>query len=266
MRAIEAVAYMLAAAFPTIALITPHFPPFFSYFFCRLAQNLLSNDLCGIEAEFFHIPDIRANFTVNVFRITGALITLITYATVFWSAVLVVLFEAFPSLLSQRVSLRQFRSRAGHCAFSEHTPLVLKYRQLQVLNTMFNNIYSRDLFTICMASFLLYVIPTGYFILTIHKTNMLASVVATCVTLTQYAVILGIFSMAGQVWSESVELRRAWQTNDQLASKKLTRRYAKSLPDIKVKIGCTNFVDKFTPLVFLSFCVEQTVNLVHMQK
>jgi hypothetical protein len=95
---------------------------------------------------------------------------------------------------------------------------------------------------------------------------MLASVVATCVAITQYAVILGIFSIAGNVWSESVELRRAWKTNNQLASKTLTRKYVKSLPDIKVKIGCTNFVDKFTPLVFLSVCVEQTVNLVLMQK
>jgi hypothetical protein len=131
---------------------------------------------------------------------------------------------------------------------------------------MFNNIYSRDFFTICMALFLLVVIPGGYFAVTIQSTSQFASITGTYIILTAYATITVLFSMAGKVWSESVGFKRAWKKNDQLAGKRLSRRYAKSFQDLKVKIGSTNFVEKNTPFVLLSFCVEQTVSLVLMQK
>jgi hypothetical protein len=131
---------------------------------------------------------------------------------------------------------------------------------------MFNNIYSRDFFSICMASILLVVIPGGYFVLTTHGTSPLASVAGSYIMLTVYSVVTVIFSIAGNVWSQSVEYRWAWKRNHHLARNKLSRRYAKSLQDMKVKIGAANFVEKNTPFVFVSFCVEQTVNLVLTMK
>jgi hypothetical protein len=266
MRAVAVVVYMLGFIFPIAALLTPRIPPFFGYFFCRSALDLVGEDLCGIQDETFHIPDILGNIAVNIFRVLGALMTFVTYLVVFWNATLVVMYEAFPSVLFQKNCLRQFRIEASRCAFADHAPLVLKHRQLQVLNTMFNNIYSRDLFAICMASVLLVVIPSGYFILTMHTSSPLASLAGTYITFTEYAVLTVMFSMAGKVWSESVEFKWAWKRNEQLAKKRLTRKYGKSLQDLKVKIGSTNFVEENTPFVFFSFCVEQTVNLVLMQK
>jgi hypothetical protein len=74
--------------------------------------------------------------------------------------------------------------------------------------------------------------------------------------------VIVIFSIAENVWSQSVQYKWAWKRNPQLAKNKLFRRYAKSLQDMKVKIGATNFVEKNTPFVFVSFCVDQTANLV----
>jgi hypothetical protein len=266
MRLVNVVVYTLAVVFPTVALLTPRIPPFFGYSFCWSAKDMLNNDLCGIQDETFRIPDIRGDFTLNTFRVMGVLITSITYATVFWHGVLVVMYEANPSVLLQRTALRQFRRAASFCAFNDHAPLVLKYRHLQVLNTMFNNIYSRDLFAICMSSVVLVITSSGYFLLTMHSTFPFASLPGMYVTIAEYAVYTVLFSMAGNVWSESVEFHRAWKRNDQLARKKLTRRYGKSFQVLKVKIGSANFVEKNTPFVFLSFCVEQTISLVLMQK
>jgi hypothetical protein len=49
----------------------------------------------------FYIPGVFGKFAVNTFRVVGALITLITYASNFWSGVLVVMYEANPSVLFQ---------------------------------------------------------------------------------------------------------------------------------------------------------------------
>jgi hypothetical protein len=131
---------------------------------------------------------------------------------------------------------------------------------------MFNNIYSRDVFEICMTIVLLGIIPSGFSVLTMHSKSPWVSIAIAYTTLTEYVVLTIMFGMAGRIWSESVELNWAWKKNHQLAGKRISRRYSKSLKYIKVKIGSTNFFEKNTPLVFVSFCVQQTVNLVLMQK
>jgi hypothetical protein len=261
LKAVALETNMLAAAFPTVALLSPRIPPFFGYSFCRLANDVLNHDLCRINEGFDNIPDVRGNIIVNIFRVIGAFITFVTYVTVLWTGTVVVLYEALPSVLFQMNCFRQFHIEASRSAFSGHAQLVHKHRQLQVLNIMFNNIYSRDLFLICMASVFLIVIPGGYLIITMHGTSPFASVSGSCITLT-YSVVIVIFSIAGNVWSQSVEYKWAWKRNHQLAKNKLSRRYAKSLQHMKVKIGDTNFVEKNTPFVFVSFGVDKTVNLV----
>jgi hypothetical protein len=88
---------------------------------------------------------------LNVFRVIGTFMTFVTYATVLWAGMVVVLYEALPSDLFQVNCFRQFYIEASRSAFSGQAQLVHKHRQLQVLNIMFNNIYSIDLFLICMA-------------------------------------------------------------------------------------------------------------------
>jgi hypothetical protein len=267
MRAVILVVPMFAATFSTIALLSPRTPPFLGYLFCRSVEDLFGDDLCRLNEEMlFTIADIRGNFIVNAFRIIGALITFTVYASVVSNAVLVVLYEALPSILFQYNCLRQLRREASRYALPNYLPIVLKYRQLQILNIMFNNIYSRDLFAICMASFLLVAIPGGYFILVTHSTSPLVSTAGMYILLIAYITATVMFSMAGKLWSESVECKCAWKANDQLKRKQIPLKYGKSLQDLKVKIGSCNFVEKNTPFVFVSFCIEQTVNLLLMRE
>jgi hypothetical protein len=267
MRAAQLGACIFIATYSTVALLSPRTPPFFGYFFCRSTKDLLGDDPCRLNDELlFNIANIRSNFIVNTFRVIGAFVTFTVYAYSVWTAVIVVMYEALPSIMFQYNCLRQFRREASRYALPNYLPIVLKHRQLQVLNIMFNNIYSRDLFAICMASSLLAVIPAGYFMLAMPSTSTLVSTAGTYITLTEYAVLTLIFSMAGKLWSESVEFKWYWKANGQLKRKQIPVKYGKSLQDLKVKIGPCNFVEKNTPFVFVSFCIEQTVNLVLMGK
>jgi hypothetical protein len=188
MRVVSIAVNVLAVTFPMVALVSPRIPPFFGYFFCRSAVNLFSYDPCGIQEEMFNIPGVLGKPAVNTFRVVAGLITLITYATVFWNAALVVIYEVYPSVLFQKC-LRQFRTGASHCAFTDHARIVLNYSKLQILNIMFNNVYSKDLFAICMALFLLVVIPGGYFAVTMQNTSPFASITGTYIVLIGYATI-----------------------------------------------------------------------------
>jgi hypothetical protein len=78
----------------------------------------------------------------------------------------------------------------------------------------------------------------------------------------EYAIVIIVFIMASKIWNGSVKFRYAWRTNMRLSSRPLTRRYEASLQNLKIKMGSSNFVERNTPFVFVSFCVEQTISLV----
>jgi hypothetical protein len=266
----------LRAAYPMVltlvsiyclkSFLSPRFPPFVGYFFCRLAEDWFHEDPCGIEdKQLFIIPNLHGNYVLNIIRAIGFLITFVTYASGFWNPILVLLYEVLPSILFQKNSLLRLQTEVSRCSSLHHADMILKYRQLQVLNTLFNNIYSRDVFAICLACVLLFLIPMGYFILTILVSPfvLVALAYTTVMTYTTWIIML---SMSASVWDQSIEVRWCWTRNEQLAKKRISRRYGNSLKYLKVKIGSTNFVEKNTPFVFFSFCVDQTISLLLLQK
>lgn len=72
------------------------------------------------------------------------------------------------------------------------------------------------------------------------------------------------FGVKAQIYLVSSELktkhRNAVLRN--LLQNKWFNRWVKSCPDLKVKIGSVNYVDKSTPLHLLSFCLDQVVSLL----
>jgi hypothetical protein len=189
-----------------------------------LAQDWFLQDPCGIEdAQLFIIPDFRGNYMVNIVRAMGLLITFVTYASSLWNPVLVVMYEVMPSILLQKRALLQLQTEVSHCAFIHHPDIILKYRQLQVLNTMFNNIYSRDMFAICIACVLLILVPMGYFILTIHISPFVIFALSY-IMLMAYTVVTIMFSMAASVWVQSTEFNWCWKRNEQFAKKRISRK------------------------------------------
>jgi hypothetical protein len=189
-----------------------------------------------------NVPDFRGNYILNIIRALGLLITFITSGSGLWNSVLVVYYEVLPSILFQKNCLHQIQSEVRHCAFTQHAQIISKYRQLQVLNTMFDNIYSRNFFQICMACLLVVLVSFGYFVLKVHAASSIVLVALAYVTIVAYTVLTTMLSMAGKVWFQLTKFRWCCKRNDQLAKKRMCRKYEKSLKELKVKIGSINFV------------------------
>jgi hypothetical protein len=249
-----------------LPLLSPRIPPFVGYFLCRSSEDWLGLDICQLDDDgLFNIP--RGNLIFNIFRLLGCFISLAVYTTSFCNVLLVGMYETFPSLIFLNDRLAQLQIVVRHyCIFSNHTQTILKYRELQILNVMFNRIYQRDLFALCMGTVLLMVIPNGYFIISMHQIPTLFLILGIYVTFIQYSVVLLIFSTASKVWINSREFVWGWNRNERLLNKTLTKKYGKSLQNLKVKIGSTNFVELNTPILLFSFCIEQTITLVLLNK
>jgi hypothetical protein len=249
----------------SIAILCPRIPPFFGYFLCQLSHDLqIFGDPCQIRSDLnirnlvsFIILDIT-----NIFRILSGCICLAIYTTGHHAGQIMTTYEVLPSLIFQKNCLSQFQAEITHAKFSDYKNTMEKYRQLQLLNIQFNETYSTSYFAIVMAGVIMIMVPSGYLLVTSYHINHIVLIALVFITITQYLIITTIFIMASKVWNGSVKFRDAWRKNLRLSSRPLSRRYGTSLQNLKIKIGSFNFVERNTPFVFVSFCIEQTIMLV----
>jgi hypothetical protein len=267
MRTIYIPMFFFLMTFCGLAFFSPRIPPFIGYFLCRSSLDWWwsGKDICGLNDDgLFNI--IGGNVLLNVFRIVGGCTSFIFFTTSVHNLVLMGFYEVFPSILFQNDQLTQIQRTVKNCRFIHHASLVLQYRQLQVLNSMFNKIYQRELFALGMSTLVLLVISNGYFVLTMPHLPPLFLMLLAYTILMEYLSVITLFCMASRVWSNSVDLEYSWRRNDLLSARALTRRYGKSLHPLKVKIGSVNFVELNTPFVFFSFCIQQTISLMLLKK
>jgi hypothetical protein len=247
-----------------IAVLCPRIPPFLGYLLCQLGHDLQAlGDPCLIHGELsirnlvsFNISGITA-----VFGMLSGSICLAIYMPGIHVAHLMTTYEVLPCLIFQKDCLNQFQAEIAQAKFGNYKEIMGKYRQLQLLNIMFNEIYSKNYFAIGMGSAIMILVPSGYLLMTSYHINqMVFALVFT--TVIEYAIFTTIFSMASKVWSGSVRFRDAWKTNIRLSSRPLSRRHGDSIQNLKIKVGSSNFVEQNTPFVLVSFCIEQTITLV----
>jgi hypothetical protein len=249
-------------ALSVLPWLSPRIPPFLGYFLCRSSRDWLGVDTCHLDDDGL-INVTMGNVVSNLFRIVGGLISLVVFTSSTLNGLLVAMYEVFPSIVFQNARLAILRVAASNPrTLSNPVQIIRKYRELQILNIMFNNIYQRDYFLYCMGTGILVVVANGYFILTMHHISGIFVMLGICMTFMEYIILITLLRMASKVWSNSIEFVWSWKRNDGLSTKRLTRRYGKSLQVLKVKMGSTNFVELNTPFVFFSFCMEQTISLV----
>jgi hypothetical protein len=268
MRTIYIPLAFLLMTFCALAFLSPRIPPFVGYFLCRSSLDWWwwsGEDICGLNDEGL-LDIIEGDILFNVFRIIGGCTSFVFLTTSVHNVVLLGFYEIFPSIIFQNDRLVQLQRTVKNCTFPNHNSLILKYRQLQVINIMFNRIYEREFFALGMSTFVLLLISNGYFVITMPHLPPLFFMLGLYTILMEYLCVITLFCMASKVWSNSVELEYSWKRNDLLSAKKLTRRYGKSLHAMKVKIGSVNFVELNTPFVFFSFCIQQTISLMLLKK
>jgi hypothetical protein len=131
MRTIYMPLSFLLITFCALAFLSPRIPPFVGYFFCRSSLDWWSGgDICGLNDDGqFNI--MRGNVLFNVFRVIGGCTSIVVYTTSAYNVVHIGFFEIFPSILFQNDRLAEIQRAVKNCTFSNHAPLIHKYRAFQ---------------------------------------------------------------------------------------------------------------------------------------
>jgi hypothetical protein len=272
MRSLYVLTPMLLVLACIVPLLSPRIPPFIGYFFCRVSHHGFfgGQDICGLEEDDI-IQSILSSLKIdlvslNIFRLLGLIASILLIAPPLWNAVLMIVYEILPSLLFQKQCLKQINDRARLCRQQNFMVILRKYKELQILNILFNEIYQRDHFLIGCGLFLLVVVATGFLLLTVYNVHFIVLFLASYTLITEYVILLAMFTMASTVWSNSEQFKLTCRRNSRLSRERLLRKRFKCLQNLKIKIGDSNFVENNTPFVYISCCIEQTISLVLLQK
>jgi F0F1-type ATP synthase assembly protein I len=251
-----------------LSIVSPRIPPFVGYFFCQLAS--LQKDICGMRS--FVLKDLLSFTLLDVktlLRVMNGCLSMLIYIPGCWTGNQMATYEVLPNLLFQSESLDPLKESVKNSrrALSNTNQLTRKYRQLQVINIVFNEIFRRDFFAAVMVGAVLTIVSCGFFLLTsYHHVHPFVLIILAFTTFMAYCIIFTIFVVASKVWTESESITWAWRKNHGFSKSPLARRVGKSFRNMKIEIGRTNFVERNTPFVFVSFCIEQTISLVLLSK
>lgn len=231
----------------TPLFIAPCFPGFLGYFLIEPCQNS--------SAEWIIFPDW-------IFR-------MLVPPVMIWMALIFIVGGAMEILIYS--SLHCFCLTNYHFLFWRKCQLnknlisqtVQIYKELQLLVTYYNVIHGSRL------SVLLTVLSSSNFIISAYATvalseiNLLQRLYFRFMTIDLFLVMLfcdGGFKAA--VNSVSISILAKVKAAPYFIKGRVMRRYIKSWPSTKIRLGCTNFYDKETPLNLIGFCLGQVVNLL----
>ncbi|CAL8122150.1 unnamed protein product [Orchesella dallaii] len=158
--------------------------------------------------------------------------------------------------------------------------ILLKYRQLQILERSLNWMHQDMVTPAVLNIFIMAAIISTYVIISEGtQLNILHLIMFSCVLIDSIASIVLGFGTFGLVHTEStitldvlkekliprLELEAVRSTQVKYLKLKLVKKFVASLYVLKVRIGNVNFVEKTTPITVLDFCLAQIVNLLLMK-
>jgi hypothetical protein len=244
-----------------IAFIDIRIPPFLSYFICRSVDSTLSYDLCCLVDPDDCNSNLGNVIIRNVMiRLINGTTACLFFRTLCFGAIQMFIYEVLLSLVFFNSCLIQLRDQIQNTGVLRfHHCVWIKYRQLQLLVQAFNRIYQTGVFAVWVTAAIILAISGGTFLVKIYRDSFLLALSALAVAIVCYFCLAVILSFASLVWRGSDKINVAWKQNPRLMRNPITRRNRMCMRNLKVKIGSVNFIERMTPLVVLSFCMEQTI-------
>jgi hypothetical protein len=269
LKATILISNMISIIMVVIPILSPGIPPFLGYLLCAVIQNLgfTQKELCGPlnGGEILWIPDL-SDSSVQLLRLIGGFMSFIVYVPTMRSGMYTVAFELLPSLMLFKEALAQFTEEAKNVLNIPHQSgitLMRKYKELQILTIMFNEIYQVDFFAKVVSCGILIIVSSGFFVISTYHVNPIVVAIGPLIVLTKYVLLTVIFSLASKVWTSSAEFKSALIRNNAVMKRSLSKD-EKSLQNLKIMVGSSNFIDRNTPFTLVSFCIEQTFSLLLM--
>jgi hypothetical protein len=246
-------------------IVSPGIPPFLGYLLCGVMVDLgaTKNELCGqLHGEVLWTPDLK-DYSVQFLRVIGGFFSIVVYVPLMQGGMYTVAFELLPCLMLLKEASAQFTEEAKNILHSPHESgitLMRKYKELRLLTVMFNEIYQVDFFMKVVPCGILIIVSSGFFVISTYHLNPLV-VAFGHIVITKYVILTLVFSLASRVWSNSVDFKSALLRNNGVMKRSLSKD-EKSLQNLKIMVGSSNFIDRNTPFNVVSFCIEQTVSLL----
>jgi hypothetical protein len=251
-----------------IPMVSPGIPPFLGYFICGAIQEInVTRNLCGPPdgGRILWLPEFSGNAVILLcLRFIGGFASLLIYVPGVRSAMCTFVFEVIPCLLFFKDSLVQLREEVENAFQRSQSDITLrKYKELQLLISMFNERFQNEFFGKILACSILIMVSNGFILVSTCHLHPIVVMFGAPIILTEYVLFACIFSLASKVWIRSVEFKSTWIRYQKLSKRSSSAvKYGKSIQNLKIKVGYSNFIERNTPFVFLSFIIEQTVSLL----
>ncbi|CAL8068530.1 unnamed protein product [Orchesella dallaii] len=168
--------------------------------------------------------------------------------------------------ICQRTILIRLRRKL---ATGIHFKLVL-YRQIQLINKLFNEFHTNVLFVwmlvTCLAETFTAHASIKLISQKITKSTLLVALWTVITTVDSMFITLVVFGLAGSIhflsWRtlEEVRIRRSGLSEGKSQAK--MRKMLRSCPPIKITFGLSNFFEKTTPLNLFAYSIERLVDLL----
>lgn len=261
---------MIPCAYTLVQIIVPCSPSTFAYFLNPECTQLASIQVVHRILSVFNIP-------VIVYRLAAVTINwLITLDTLgMFAFVVMQLFftQSYTLIYFIRLFRLDFLRNLNFGVLNSnfvHKQLPV-YRELQLHSLFFNKMH-QDCGIISVMCCIMYAFVISVFALMEYGSQLAFPqiVVFGNVALATFIAMVFVYGIFAKVNTNSLKAlaflqqRLVPSVRGNRGLHVWTSKYIASLPQLKVQIGSTNFVDSFTPLAMLQFCLGQICNLMLM--
>lgn len=228
-------------------LLTPCFPGFLGYYLLAPCQNL--------AAEWRIFPD-------RIFQVLVVLGMLWTLLPIFCHSVMEVIIYSSLHCFCLTNYLHLFWRK---CQWQWNVSRTVRiYKELELLAIYYNRIHGGVLSVTATILLSNNLILSVYALVGLYSEINLSQISFFFLfSFDSFIVLLvcdGGFKATVNTVSERVlAMVRA---SPYFIKRRIVKRYIKSWPSIKIRLGSTNFYDRETPLNLIAFCVSQVVNLL----
>jgi len=219
--------------------------PFMGYLIPISFQNLFLTQIFRSFLSIFFVPWLAMKVSLEAVTVAGYIFILGPFS--------------FASYL-EKVNSAKMKL---HCR--QFYPLVLTYNQVSLLVTLFNSLFSNRMFIRVIFPSL--GIPELCFCTAFLMNNVLGFSMVTLLSVVGLVVLITVLLLLTFCANVRMESKAFLHSIDSLADFQRSqysyrKRLICSMFPTRIKLGESNFVEMSTPLVVMSLCIQQTVNIL----
>ncbi len=245
---------------------TPFFPGYFLLSEC--SDNFKNID---ISTHLQFISDGTPSIIFRVFTCGFLFVILISPTGTFCFVCIQIIFIQVCCLRKQLTYFRKSiekQVRPHLRNYVKHRFCFIKYRELQILVQLFNNIH-QNVSIVVIVNFSAYVFVLSMYALVNNGSELsyFQLIILVCIGIDGFVMITVCIGTIGSLYKESVDTKELIYRKLMLAqapkyNKMWILRYSRSLRPLMIKVGSVIFIDRLTTISLVHLCITTLVNML----